>query len=133
MIDAESVRFSVPLPHPKLRRNTWTRSIHYAANLKREWQEAIWIAGAQAPAEDYGFGHPWERATVTYEWYSIHETDGDNIIASCKPLLDCIKATGPRPLGIIRDDGPGVDVRAVWRKARTKAAERIVVTVRRVE
>jgi len=47
--------------------------------------------------------------------------------------IDVLKATGPRPLCIIRDDGPGIDVRAVWQKARTKAAERITVTVTRVE
>ena len=66
---------------------------------------------------------------MTYHWYSIHETDEDNIIANMKAALDVLKATGPRPLGVIADDGPGISVRAVWLKAMGRGDERVEIEV----
>jgi Holliday junction resolvase RusA-like endonuclease len=129
----------------KLRRNSATHQHNYRAALVREYQEQVWIAGQRINLiiDDGAYITegivtappivPWERAEVRYTWYSTHETDVDNIIASMKPALDVIKSTGPRPLGIIRDDGPGVTVTAEWKRERVRDKQRVEIEVRRVQ
>lgn len=146
------IRFSVGLPHVALRRNSETRAIGYRSKLKRQWQEDVWCAGSvmydaqmrlrvngqmttQLPREVRAIirSWPWGEASVHYVWYSTHETDADNIIATCKPLLDVLKATGPRPLGILADDGPGITVTAEWHKVAHRKDERVLVHIERIE
>lgn len=136
MSKADAVSFTVPLPPVALRRNRQTRVHNYRARLVREYQEQVWCEAQRGEwplKKSVGAnGMPWERARVQYEWRSTHETDADNIIATMKPALDVIKSTGPRPLGIIKDDGPGVEVTATWVKAK-RADEAVLVRIERLE
>ena len=148
----EIIRFDVGLPPKALRRNSETRNVHHKARLVREYQEQVWCAGSDAQfhydnrridtcfksgridpkkrAEWNTGRQPWERAHVKYTWRSTHPTDADNIVASMKPALDVLKGTGPRPLGIIVEDGPGITVEGVWEKAR-KADEGVLIEILR--
>lgn len=134
----ETIRFTVGLPPSGLRANRRTRHINYGAKLKREYAEVVWCAGNVAMAEGqrgnaWVFNYGWERATVRYTWHSTHPMDQDNIIATMKPALDVLKAHGPRPLGIIRDDSPDcVSVSATWQKAATRKDERVEIEVERI-
>lgn len=144
------------MPPRELRTNSMTRNTAYRAKLKREYQEQVWCAGnerlpgidgkciarpgrhvwkAEAPHSTALYLAPvlpWKKAQVEYVWRSTHETDVDNIIASMKPALDVLKATGPRPLGIIADDGPGIEVSARWEKVSRRSEEAVVITIRQI-
>jgi hypothetical protein len=124
----DRIAFDLPLPPRPLRRNSLTRHYGYRARLVREYQEQVWCAASASVAP----GMPWSRARVRYVWHSTHPTDADNIIATMKPALDVLKATGPRPVGVVLDDGPGVEVQAEWRKARSRSEERVRVEVERL-
>ena len=127
------IEFAVPLPHVGLRRNSETRNTRYRAALKRQFQEDVWIACSTAPAGVNLLSLPWARASVHYIWYSTHATDADNIISTMKPALDVLKATGPRPLAILVDDGPGVSVTAEWKKAAKRTLEGVTIRITREE
>jgi Holliday junction resolvase RusA-like endonuclease len=76
---------------------------------------------------------PFARARVTVERCSVGVPDTDNLVASCKALMDvlCVYSKRhPFGLGIIADDSPGVCeliVRAV--KVARRKEQRTTVTV----
>lgn len=147
--ESQMVKFSVALPPKALRRNSETRNHNYRAALVREYQEAVWCAGqpatdaitaykngTESPSDRYQkivarHRAPWPRARVHYVWHSTHRCDEDNIIASMKPALDVLKATGPRPLRIIQDDA-GAVVSASWRKVQRRADEHVEIEIVRL-
>ena len=135
----ESITFTCPLPPGPLRRNRETRSNGYRAALIREYQEQVWCSWGASHETRPGCcdipGAPWERVKVTLVWrHHRMGPDEDNALASCKWLLDVIKATGPRPLAIVVDDSPAhMTVTLRTEKVRTKEAEGVLVTVERVE
>ena len=112
---SESVTFTVALPPKELSPNA--RAHWRSKNVaKQAYAEEVWIAGRQShedspncrqcAIEEAG-GMPWWWAAVHLVKHSTHETDTDNVIASCKVLIDCLTTKGTRPLGIVEDDGPG--------------------------
>jgi hypothetical protein len=116
---AEVIRFAAPLPPVKLRRNSATHQHNYRAALVREYQETVWcggwskIVGAWHEHREgisgsiHGHHLPWEKAHVRLTWrHAGVAPDTDNALASCKALIDVLKATGPRPLGLFIDDSP---------------------------
>jgi hypothetical protein len=74
---------------------------------------------------------PWEKAHVRLTWrHAGVAPDTDNALASCKALIDVLKATGPRPLGIFRDDSPDcMTVSLTTRKVAHRKDEGIDVEV----
>ena len=148
---SETITFTCPLPPIALRRNRETRSNGYRAALIREYQEQVWCAfhARHVVPNDYGHdvsycntsqlrfkggrGYPWERAKVTLTWrHHRAGPDEDNALASCKWLLDVLKATGPRPLGIVVDDSAAhMTVSLTTEKVRRKEDEGVIVTVER--
>ena len=137
----DTITFTVSLPPPSIRRNSETKKHAYRAKLIREYQETVWCAGYEVwsrsvPAQHRSTPerlrwHPWPKAHVHYVWKSIQQTDEDNIIANCKPILDVIKSTGNRPLGIIGDD-KHAQVTCEWQKAAHKADECVIVEIEKL-
>ena len=76
---------------------------------------------------------PWEKAHLVLTWRHHRQgPDHDNALASLKPLIDVLKATGPRPLGIFVDDNPDcltIDIKT--EKVSKKQDEGVVVEVSR--
>ena len=142
----ESITFDCPLPPGPLRRNRETAHKGFRAALVRAYQEQVWCAGhmsghslqlgaAIAPPPFWYESMPWPKARLTLTWrHHRVGPDADNALASCKYLIDVLKATGPRPLGIFRDDSPDyleiMPMQIV--KIRSKAEEGITVLVERV-
>lgn len=136
----ETIRFEVPLPPGPLRRNRETAHRGYRSKLIREYQEQVWCAakGNHGPQR---FGEcpmcdgdmPWPRAHLRLTWrHHRVGPDVDNALASCKWLIDVLKATGPRPLGIVQDDSPEhLTVKLTTEKVRSKAEECVVVEIAR--
>ena len=142
---SERITFLAPLPPVALRRNRETASRGWRARLVREYQEEVWCAGRAAlPISRCAVLHvegrcpdelPWARARLTLTWFHHRAgPDADNALASCKWLIDVLKATGPRPLGIIQDDSPDcLDVAINVEKVRSKAEEGVLVSIERVD
>lgn len=141
---SESVTFTVPLPPTALSPNS---RAHWRAKnaAKQAYAEAVWIAGSDAcfvacftPHEDVAAHHssdrhpPWKWAAVHLIKHSTHQTDQDNVIASCKVLIDCLSTKGTRPLAIFEDD-KRIAVTAEWKRERVRAKGRIEVVITRRE
>jgi len=138
---SESVSFSCPLPPRALRTNHRTPHHGYRAALVREYQEQVWCAGRVAAVElssppniHRSVLPPWAKACVELVWrHAGVAPDEDNALASCKYLIDVLKATGPRPLRIVRDDSPDcLSVAITTRKVAHRAQEGVEVTVVRI-
>ena len=142
-MSGERVVFECALPPVALRRNSETAHKGYRAKLVREYAEQVWCAAmdetrSQLPRNRrWGWnGKPWARASLRLTWrHHRAAPDPDNALASCKVLIDVCKSTGPRPLGIFRDDSPDclhIEPMVV-EKVRTKAEECVVVSIERRE
>jgi hypothetical protein len=135
-----------------------TNNTAYRAKLVREYQEQVWCEGSDAvfrfdnqridmcmksgridpkKRAEWNAGRiPWDRATLTLTWrHHRVGPDADNALASCKPLIDVLKATGPRPLGIFVDDSPDCLEIMPMRveKVASKSGEGIVIEIERIE
>ena len=81
---------------------------HWASRARR--QRKMWeLFRALAPSHVPEFTYP-VVLTITREWgHRGRAMDMDNLVASCKPLIDCLKEPKGRSkygLGIIPDDDP---------------------------
>lgn len=137
-----TISFLVDLPPLALRRNSETAQRGFRARLVREYQEQVWCAGQRLVQTLEAGGYvqatmtcppavPWPRAHLKLTWrHHRVGPDADNALASCKYLIDVLKATGPRPLGIFRDDSPDcltVEIRT--EKVKHKQDEGVLVEV----
>lgn len=83
---------------------------HWSTRWKQthSWRDDVtYLARAQRPDAPY----PVAKVTITFEHRQHHFRDEDNLVASCKPILD-----GLRLGGVIVDDSPDhitLDVRQV--------------------
>lgn len=94
----DSVVVDVPGLPPSLNaRMNWRER---AKNNKRFKRDTILLLTGKQPETPFPF------VEVEYTWHSSRQTDPDNIIAACKPLLD-----GCQAAGVILSDGPGVVLR----------------------
>ncbi|MDP9192338.1 MAG: hypothetical protein M3P06_11625 [Acidobacteriota bacterium] len=124
-IGADVVRFTVPVPPYALGLNG--SRVHWSkrSTVKRDYQEAVWIAG-------HGLGKPiscpWTFAEVEYDWYSIRQVDLDNIVIRMKYALDVMTEKG---LNIIVNDKGVNALTTRWHKAAKPKDERVIVTVTR--
>ena len=129
---AEAIRFLAPLPPVALRRNRETRSHNWRAALIREYQEAVWIAGADHRGDD---PYCWWAARLRLTWRHHRQgPDHDNALASCKPLIDVLHCQSKRSLGLVWDDGPehlAVELRT--EKVQRKQDEGVLVEIERVD
>lgn len=104
------VAFMAPLPPPGLRRRSETRRVGYRAKLKRAYSRAVYgawqAAGAPRPRR------PWQQARLRLVWRAVRPPDRDNVMASCKALVDALRCQqasdgeGRWWLGLIENDDP---------------------------
>ena len=155
----ERIEFLVPLPPVALRRNRLTRNNAYARKLRREYSEAVWIAGQRLVETLVAGGYvqstmtcppavPWERVRLVLTWRH-HRVGPDvpNVIDNCKALIDTLRCQQPSDtsnpkfdtqrywLGLFRDDSPDclVAVEPRVEKVRSKAEEGVLVSIERVD
>lgn len=151
MSQSERIEFSVPLPPSALSPNARAHWREKNA-AKQAYAEAVWVAGqrltspitnadastttgqalvthAKLAPSSYS-DLPWSWAAVHLIKHSTHESDQDNIIASCKVLIDTCSSKGTRPLGIFEDD-KRIAVTAEWKRERVRSKGRIEVVITR--
>jgi hypothetical protein len=122
-----TLRFTLIRPLPLL--NVQLRT-HWAKRL-RERRDLAWqiVAALDCPRPL----RPFTKAKVTVERFSTHTPDTDNLVASCKGLLDCLCPVTDRRqygLGIITDDNPNVcELHVFARKAARRVEQKTVVTI----
>jgi hypothetical protein len=88
--------------------------VHWAKRHRhdRQWREAVGWA-----AKDWRLPAPFDFAHVVFTRFSSSEPDHDNLVASCKPLVD-----GLVDAGVLVDDSPR-HVTCSYRWERAKRGE----------
>ena len=124
-----SLAFVLPLALPSLNvslREHWGERQRVQTNLHKEIMAAIG-GPAHYPRP------PFERARITVVRVGVGQLDPDNLAASTKNLIDCLKARSPKNplgLGIIVDDTPA---RLELVTTQTRAVDGYPQTLVRIE
>lgn len=107
----ERYQYEIEIPFVLPSANAQLR-MHFRARkrLKVKCMEYLLVAksGAKRMAEKFDMGNIWpeklKRFHLTIERHAVQAQDGDNAVASHKPLIDALKVHDG--MSVIADDGP---------------------------